>query len=124
MPEFRGVAEVVASIPEGDRGRALDAAARSYRETARNLGYEEGPIQSWVSAVMLRLQAEVKKQASTRQSPLKILHDELVQAATGLNNNVRDIGKGWEAMTGSGTADFACFHRFGSSVASAFLTLD
>ena len=90
------VAEVVASIPEGDRGRALDAAARSYRETARNLGYEEGPVQSWVSAVMLRLQAEVKKQASTRRTPLKILHDELVQAATGLNNNVRDIGKGWE----------------------------
>jgi len=27
-------------------------------------------------------------------------------------------------MTGSGTADFACFHRFGSSAASAFLTFD
>jgi len=88
------IAEVVASIPEGDRGKALDAAARSYRETVRNLGYDEGPIQSWVSAVMLRLQTEVKKQALTKQSPLKILHDELVQAATGLNNNVRDLGKG------------------------------
>jgi DNA-directed RNA polymerase specialized sigma24 family protein len=43
---------------------AADAAARSYRETARNLGYQEGPVQSWVSAVMLRLQTEVKKRAS------------------------------------------------------------
>ncbi len=90
------VAEVVASIPEEERRRALHAAARSYRDTARDLGYDEGPIQSWVSAVMLRLQTEVKKQASTRQSPLKILHDELVQAAAGLNNNAREVGKGGE----------------------------
>jgi hypothetical protein len=83
------VAEVVASIPEEDRGRALNAAARSYWETVRNLGYEEGPVQSWVSAVMLRLQAEVKKQASTKQNPLKILLDELVLAATRLDNNFR-----------------------------------
>jgi hypothetical protein len=84
------VAEVVASIPEEDRRRALYAAARSYWETVRNLGYEEGLIQSWVSAVMLRLQTEVKKQASTKQSPLKILQDELVKAATGLDNNFRE----------------------------------
>lgn len=87
------VAELVASIPEGDRGRALDAAAQSYRETVRNLGHDQGPIQSWVSAVTVRLQTEVKKQTSTKPSPLKILHDELVPVASGLSNNVRDIGK-------------------------------
>ncbi len=76
------VAEAVASIPEEDRPRALDAVEGSYRQTVRDLGYEEGPIESWIAAVMLRLQREVKKQASTKQSPLRILHDELVQAAT------------------------------------------
>ena len=56
------VAEAVASIPEEDRPRALDAVEDSYRQTVRDLGYEEGPVQSWVSAVMLRLQREVKEQ--------------------------------------------------------------
>src|SRR5208282_5277790 len=76
------VAEVVASIPEEDRAKALEAVEGSYRQTVRDLGYEEGPIQSWIAAVMLRLQTEVKKQASTKQNPLRILHGELVQAAT------------------------------------------
>jgi hypothetical protein len=55
------VAQAVAAIPVEHRGRALDAAESSYRQTAQDLGYEEGPIQSWVSAVMFRLRAEVKK---------------------------------------------------------------
>jgi hypothetical protein len=76
------VAEAVASIPEEDRPRALDAAESSYRQTLRDLGYEEAPIQGWISAVMFRLRSEVKKQESAKQSPLRILHDELVQAAT------------------------------------------
>jgi hypothetical protein len=65
------VAEVVASIPGEDRARALDAVERSYRQTVRDLGYEEAPIQSWISAVMLRLQAEVRKQESAKQKILK-----------------------------------------------------
>ena len=65
------VAEVVASIPGEDRARALDAVERSYRQTVRDLGYEEAPIQSWISAVMLRLQAEVRKQESAKQKMLK-----------------------------------------------------
>ncbi len=60
------VAEVIASIPEEDRATALDAAERSYRQTVCDLGYDEGPIESWVSAVMLRLQREVKQQVSLR----------------------------------------------------------
>ena len=62
--------------------RALDAAERSYRQTVRDLGYEEGPVQSWVSAVMLRLQTEVKAQELTKQKMLEALQEELLQAAT------------------------------------------
>ena len=90
------VAQAIAETPAEQRAKALEAAERSYHQTVQDLGYEEGRVQSWVAAVMLRLQTEVKKQASTRRSPLKILHDELVQAAAGLNNNVREIGKGGE----------------------------
>jgi Mg/Co/Ni transporter MgtE len=83
------VAEAVASIPEEDRPRALDAVEGSYRQTVRDLGYEEGPVQSWVSAVMLRLQKEVKAQASAKQKTLEVLHEEPVQAETGPDSNVR-----------------------------------
>jgi hypothetical protein len=82
------VAEAVASIPEEDRPRALDAVEGSYWQTVRDLGYEEGPVQSWVSAVMLRLQKEVKAQASAKQKTLEVLHEEPVQA-TGPDSNVR-----------------------------------
>ncbi len=74
------VAEAVASIPDQDRARALDAVERSYRQTVRDLGYEEGPVQSWIAAVMLRLQREVKEQVKLKM--LEALHDELAQART------------------------------------------
>ena len=73
------VAEVVASIPEEDRAKALGAVESSYRQTVRDLGYEEGPIQSWLAAVMLRLQTEVRKQ-STKRKVMEALHQELAQA--------------------------------------------
>jgi len=74
------VAEVVASIPEEERPRALDAVERSYRQTVCDLGYEEGPVQSWVSAVMFRLQREVRNQESRKRNVLEALHQELEQA--------------------------------------------
>lgn len=74
------VAEVVASIPEEDRAKALNAVESSYRQTVRHLGYEEGPIQSWLSAVMLRLRTEVRKQELTKRKVLEALHQELEQA--------------------------------------------
>jgi hypothetical protein len=74
------VAEAVASIPEEDRPMALEAVEGSYRQTVRDLGYEEGPIQSWIAAVMLRLQTEVRKQESTKRKVLEALHQELEQA--------------------------------------------
>ena len=79
------VAEAVASIPEEDRPRALDAVEDSYRQTVRDLGYEEGPVQSWVSAVMLRLQREVKEQVKMLES----LREEVEQAENGPDSNVR-----------------------------------
>ena len=56
------VADVIASVPEEDKAKALDAAESAYRETVRDLGYEEGPAEAWVSAIMVRLQAEVSEQ--------------------------------------------------------------
>jgi len=74
------VAEVVASIPEEDRAKALNAVEDSYRHTVRDLGYEDGPAQSWLAAVMLRLQTEVRKQESRKRKVLEALHQELEQA--------------------------------------------
>ena len=90
------VAEAVASIPEEDRARALDAVEGSYRQTVRDLGYEEGPIQSWVAAVMLRLQREVKAQESAGQKMLKALHEKLEQAEAGASNSVLEIRRSGE----------------------------
>ncbi len=73
------VAEAVASIPEEDRAKALGAVESSYRQTVRDLGYEDGPVQSWLAAVMLRLQMEVRKQSRQRKV-LQALHQEFEQA--------------------------------------------
>ena len=88
------VAEVVASIPEEERPRALDAVEGSYRQTVRDLGYEEGPVQSWLAAVMLRLQREVKEQVKLKM--LETLHEEFEQAETGQDDNVLEIRRSGE----------------------------
>ena len=49
------VAELIATIPDEKRARALDAAEQSYLETARERGYADADAQQWVAAVMLRL---------------------------------------------------------------------
>ncbi len=54
------VAQAIAETPAEQRAKALEAAERSYQQTVQDLGYEEGRVQSWVAAVMLRLQTEVK----------------------------------------------------------------
>ena len=48
------VAELIATFPVEDRMRALEAAERSYLETARG-GYQEGDALQWAAAVMFRL---------------------------------------------------------------------
>ena len=90
------VAQAIAETPPEQRPKALEAAERSYRQTVQELGYEEGPVQSWVSAVMLRLQTEVKAQESTKQKMLEALQEELLQAATEVDSNVIPIERSEE----------------------------
>jgi hypothetical protein len=49
------VAELIVALSFEDQRRALEAAERSYRETARGLGYQEADAVQWAEAVMLRL---------------------------------------------------------------------
>jgi hypothetical protein len=49
------VAELIATLSSEDQRRALEAAERCYRETARALGYQEVDAVQWAEAVMLRL---------------------------------------------------------------------
>ena len=84
------VAEAVASIPEEDRAKALTAVESTYRQTMLDLGYEEGPAQSWVSAMMLRLQAKVAEQETAKQGPIEA---GLVPAESEPVNNVVEIGE-------------------------------
>ena len=49
------IAELIAAVPTEDRARALEAAEKSYVQTALNLGYDDADAQQWASAVMLRL---------------------------------------------------------------------
>jgi molybdopterin-biosynthesis enzyme MoeA-like protein len=90
------VAQAIAETPAEHRAKALEAAERSYRQTVRDLGYDEGPIQGWVSAVMLRLQTEVRKQESTKQKMLEALQEELAQAAIEVDSNVVPIERSEE----------------------------
>ena len=39
------IAELIAAVPTGDRVRALEAAEKSYMQTALNLGYDDAGAQ-------------------------------------------------------------------------------
>jgi hypothetical protein len=52
------VAELIATVPDDDRSRALEAAEKSYLQTAHTLGYQDADAQQWASAVMSRLLIE------------------------------------------------------------------
>jgi hypothetical protein len=57
------VAMTIAEIPTALRERALEAVARSYQQTVRELGHTtEADTQIWISAVMLRLRSGVAEQ--------------------------------------------------------------
>jgi hypothetical protein len=58
------VAQAIASMPADDKARALEAAERSYRETAVGLGYTDGEAQAWAATVMTSLRAEIEEQVS------------------------------------------------------------
>jgi hypothetical protein len=52
------IAEFIAGVTDEDRSRALEAAEKSYLETAHTLGYRGVDAQQWVSTVMSRLRME------------------------------------------------------------------
>jgi hypothetical protein len=52
------VAALIATVPAEERSRALEAAEKSYLETAHSLGYQDADAQQWVSAVMSQLHVE------------------------------------------------------------------
>jgi hypothetical protein len=85
------VAQAIAETPPDLRAKALEAVERSYRQTVQELGYDEGPGQSWVFAVMLRLQREVKVQDLAKQKMLEALQEELEQSATEVDDTVIPI---------------------------------
>ena len=84
------VAEAVASIPEKAKAKALVAVESTYRQTMLDLGYEEGPAESWVSAMMLRLQAKVVEQETAKQEATEAC---LVPAESEPDDNVIQIGE-------------------------------
>jgi hypothetical protein len=55
------VAELLATIPAGDRSRALEAAEKSYLQTAHALGYKDAEAELWASEIMWRLRMEEAK---------------------------------------------------------------
>ena len=60
------VAELLATIPAEVRSRALEAAEKSYLQTAHALGYKDAEAELWASEIMWRLQMEL---ASPPTSP-------------------------------------------------------
>jgi hypothetical protein len=52
------VAELIATVPDEHRSRVLEAAEKSYIDTAHSLGYQDADAQQWASVVMSRLRIE------------------------------------------------------------------
>jgi hypothetical protein len=62
------VAQVIAGLPVEQRENALNAAERSYRQTAQDLGYEEAAARAWAAAVMFRLRTDVEERKPTEKT--------------------------------------------------------
>jgi len=60
------VAKLLATIPAEDQSRALEAAEKSYLETAHALGYTDTEADLWASEIMWRLRMDL---ASPPTSP-------------------------------------------------------
>lgn len=86
------VAEAVASIPQEDWAKALEAAERAYRQTVWDLGYEQGPAEDWVSTIMLQLRTELGQQVSAQ----KRTEPSLVPTELDPESNVVEIGESRE----------------------------
>lgn len=60
------VANTIAEIWTELREPALEAVARSYQQTMRELGHTQADAQIWISAVMLRLRATLQSKKKVR----------------------------------------------------------
>jgi len=56
------VAQAIAAISVEDRIKALEAAERSYCQTALDIAYGEAQAEGWAAALMFQLRAELEKQ--------------------------------------------------------------
>jgi hypothetical protein len=65
------VAHAIAASPAKHWSRALDAARRSYLQSAKNVGFAEAAADTWVSAVMFQLRMELKKALAKRTLLIK-----------------------------------------------------
>ena len=54
------VAEAIAAMPDERRVTALEAAERSYRKTAKELGYGVDRAERWAATMMVSLRAELE----------------------------------------------------------------
>jgi hypothetical protein len=65
------VAQTVAAMPIDDRATALEAAERSYCQTALDAGYRQTQLEGWAAALMFQLRAEVDELVLVKQKILK-----------------------------------------------------
>jgi len=65
------VADAIASLPTKDSLRAFEAAERSYRQTAQDLGYAEEQARGWAASLMVMLRAEVAALVEARVGKLE-----------------------------------------------------
>jgi hypothetical protein len=85
------IAQIIAFMPVEDRASALDAAERSYLQTARDLGGAENLAQNWASAVKFHLQAAVGEQVLANSRLLNALHKELIGESVEAEHVEKDI---------------------------------
>jgi hypothetical protein len=54
------VAHVIGAMPIEDRAKALEAAERSYCQTALGVGYSETQAEGWAAALISQIRAEME----------------------------------------------------------------
>ena len=59
LPRVAKAIAAVPAVPADARSKALTAVEDSYRQSARDLGYNDNETQKWVDAIMFRLRNEV-----------------------------------------------------------------
>jgi hypothetical protein len=59
MDGLSRVARAMVALPAEARTKAFAAAEESYRQTARELGYDETEVEEWTAGIMFRLRADV-----------------------------------------------------------------